>query len=118
MLSSYVPIVLMILAGVAIAGGMIVIKSLLGPRNRTLAKMKPFECGLESPGSARSRFSVKFYLVALIFIAFDIEIVFLYPWAVVAKGLGVAGLLQMGLFLGVLVLGFVYIWKKGALEWD
>ncbi|MBI3070619.1 MAG: NADH-quinone oxidoreductase subunit A [Deltaproteobacteria bacterium] len=118
MLSSYLPVLLMIVAGIAVAGGMLALKSLLGPRNATPEKQKPFECGRESTGSAHARFSIKFYLVALLFIAFDIEIVFLYPWAVVAKGLGVVGLVQMGVFLGVLVLGFIYVWKKGALEWD
>ena len=108
----------MVVVAIVLAGAMVGIKTLLGPRNPTPEKQLPFECGSEPLGPVRSRFSVKFYLVALLFIAFDIEIVFLYPWAVVAKGLGLAGLAQMSIFLGVLVLGFVYVWKKGALEWD
>ena len=81
-------------------------------------KLAPYECGCEPVGSARERFSIKFYLIAMLFILFDIEAVFLYPWAVLFKRLGVFGLMEMGVFIAILFVGYVYVWKKGALEWE
>lgn len=102
----------------AIAGGFIVLTSLLGPKKPSPVKDEPFECG-ESPfARPGGRFPVKFYLIAMLFILFDIELVFLFPWAVVFRELGWIGFLEMGLFLAVVILGFIYAWRKGALEWE
>jgi NADH-quinone oxidoreductase subunit A len=90
----------------------------LGRRVYDPAKQLPYECGITPVGSARERFHARFYLVAMLFIVFDIEIVFLYPWAVVFKQLALFGLIEMGVFLLILILGFAYVWGKGALEWD
>ena len=88
------------------------------PRRQTARKMAPYECGVEPVGSARNRFHVKFYLVAVLFILFDIEAVFLYPWAVAFRRLGLYGLVEMLLFIGILLIGYVYVLKKRALEWE
>jgi NADH-quinone oxidoreductase subunit A len=90
---------------------------LLGPRRPYNDKLTTYECGIDPVGSARERFSVKFYLVAMLFIVFDIEIVFLYPWAVILNSLGLFGLVEMFFFLGILLIGLLYVWKKGGLEW-
>ena len=110
-----------ILITFALAGGIgvafLVLASTLGPKRPSPAKSEPFECG-ETPFSLPSgRFAVHFYLVGMLFILFDVELVFLFPWAVVARELGWFGFLEMLLFLGVVVVGFLYAWKKGALEW-
>ena len=81
-------------------------------------KAEPFESGNPPRGDARIRFSVRFYLVAMLFLIFDLEVVFLYPWAILFRRLGLFGLIEMGIFLGILLIGFIYVWKKGALEWD
>jgi NADH-quinone oxidoreductase subunit A len=96
---------------------------LLGPRRETEAKQAPFECGIDNTvGLARQRFSVKFYIVALIFLVFDLEIVFLYPWAIdfreLSRALGFAAFIEMFIFLGILFLGYIYLFKKGALDWE
>jgi len=91
---------------------------LLSPRNPTPIKLRTFECGNEASGPAWGRFSVKFYLIAILFIVFDIEVVFMYPWAILFRELGWFGLAEMSVFIGVLGLGLVYVWRKGALEWD
>jgi NADH-quinone oxidoreductase subunit A len=90
----------------------------VGPKSVNAAKAEPFESGNAPRGDARIRFSVKFYLVAMLFLIFDIEVVFLYPWAIYFRTLGVPGLIEMGIFLGILIIGFAYAWRKGALEWD
>jgi len=90
----------------------------LGPRNRTPVKAKTFECGNEPSGSAWGRFSVKFYLTAILFIIFDVEVVFMYPWAVQFRHLGWFGFAEMTVFIGILTVGLLYVWRKGALEWD
>ncbi|MGO9096535.1 MAG: NADH-quinone oxidoreductase subunit A [Bryobacteraceae bacterium] len=115
---SYFPVLLQVLIAMAIAGGMIGVSALLGPRVRNLVKDQPYECGVDSQGSTRGRFSVKFYLVAMIFILFDIETVFLYPWAVVYRKLKLFGFFEMLLFVALILSGFFYIWKKGALAWS
>ena len=91
---------------------------MLGPSKPDAAKNSPFECGFEAFDDARMKFDVRYYLVAILFIIFDLEIAFLFPWAVVLDKIGLFGILAMGIFLGVLVIGFIYEWKKGALEWQ
>ena len=117
MIESYIPIFLMI--GCAIAFGVFMGKAneLFGPRRPTDEKTSTYESGMEPVRTARERFSVKYYLVAMLFIVFDIEIVFMYPWAVVYKQLGVQGFVVMFVFVFILLAGFYYIWRKGALEW-
>jgi NADH-quinone oxidoreductase subunit A len=118
MLESYLPILVLIGVAVAFAAGSVIMSRLIGQRKPSAVKFAPYECGMPPVGSAHDRFSVKFYLVAVAFIVFDIEVVFLYPWAVVFKQLGLYGALTMGFFVFVLIVGFVYDWKKGALEWE
>lgn len=118
MLGTYLPII--VLLGVAIAFGLgsIVLSSVIGEKKVTPVKVAPYECGIDPVGTARERFSIKFYLIAMLFILFDIEAVFLYPWAILYKKLGLFGLVEMGLFIVILFVGYIYVWKKGALEWE
>ena len=101
-----------------VAGGMLVLGSVLGPKRRSDIKMDIFECGNAPSGDARGRFSIKFYLVAILFVLFDVEAAFLFPWAVLYKELGLFGLTTMGIFALILGYGLFYVWKRGALEWD
>ena len=124
-LQSYFPIGIVLLLAVVIGATMLALSNLLGPRRPSPVKTTPFECGSEPIGSARERFGVKFYVVALLFIVFDIEAVFLYPWAILllpdakgAGGLGWPAYLEMGIFVVTLVAGLVYVWKKGVLDWS
>ena len=96
----------------------VVISRFVGPRNANPIKTSTYECGLEPIGPARQRFSVKFYLVAMLFILFDIEVAFLYPWAILYRELGVFGLVEMAVFIVILLIGLMYAWRKGALEWE
>ena len=105
-----------VLAGV-IAAAMVVLGSTLGKKNPTPEKLAPFECGKDPFSLHMGRFAIKFYLTAILFILFDVELVFLYPWAVVYRALGFSGLFEMGVFLGILMVGFVYAWDNGALNW-
>jgi NADH-quinone oxidoreductase subunit A len=114
----YFPVLLQVLIAMAVAGGMLVTSALLGRRVRNQVKDEPYECGIASVGSTRERFSVKFYLVAMVFILFDIETVFLYPWAVVYRELRLFGFVEMLVFVVLILSGFFYIWKKGALAWS
>lgn len=118
MLETYIPIMLMITVGVLIAVVMSKASEILGPRRPTDQKLSTYESGMEPVRTARERFSVKFYMVAVLFILFDIEVVFLYPWAVSFRELGTQGFVTMFVFIAVLLIGYVYVWKKGALEWD
>ena len=118
MLAEYLPILLFILVGLAVGVVPMVLGALLGPRRPDPEKLSPYECGFEAFEDARMKFDVRYYLVAILFILFDLEIAFLFPWAVVINEIGMAGFLAMMLFLGILVVGFVYEWKKGALEWE
>lgn len=102
----------------AVAGGMIGASLVLGKRLRNSVKDSPYECGMKPVGDARGRFSVKFYLVAMIFILFDVEVVFLYPWVVVYSELKFYGFIVMFLFLDLMLWGFFYVWKKGVLDWS
>ena len=115
---NYIPILMFLLAAIAFAGSTILLSSLIVPRRKNRVKMSDYECGVEPVGDARERFSIKFYLVAVLFILFDIEAVFLYPWAVAFRQLGLYGLVEMLLFIGVLLIGYVYVLKKRALEWE
>ena len=114
----YIPVLLFLLVAIAFAGGTIGLSSIIVPRRRNSVKMSAYECGVEPVGDARERFSVKFYLVAVLFILFDIEAVFLYPWAVSFNQLGLYGLIEMALFIVILFVGYAYLLKKRALEWD
>ena len=118
MLESYFPVLLFILVGLAVGVGPMVIGSLLAPNKPDSEKLSPYECGFEAFEDARMKFDVRYYLVAILFILFDLEIAFLFPWAVVLEEIGLFGFLAMVLFLGILVVGFVYEWMKGALEWE
>jgi len=114
----YLPVLLQVILAMAIAGGLIGASALLGKRVRSPVKETPYECGLTPTGGAREPVSVKFYLVAMVFILFDIETVFLYPWAVVYRELKLFAFLEMLLFVVLILSGFFYIWKKGALAWS
>jgi NADH-quinone oxidoreductase subunit A len=118
----YLPPYLPLMVAIALAGvlgfGLLALAAVLGPKRISAVKASPFECGSNPVGSARQRFAVKFYVVALLFIVFDIETVMFYPWAVIFKELSWFGLLEMLVFVMTLAVGLVYVWKKGALEWE
>jgi len=115
----YIPLLLQLGIALLLAGGMVVLSSLLGKHRYSRAKFQPYECGITPVGDARERFSVKFYLVAMLFILFDVEAVFLYPWAIIFKDeLGMFGFWEMLVYIGIVLVGFFYIWKKGALDWS
>ena len=114
---SYFPILLQAALAVAIAGGMLLASALLGHRVKNKAKDLPYECGIAPVGDARGRFSVKFYMVAMLFILFDVEVVFLFPWAVVFRELKLFGFFSMFLYLVLILAGFFFVWKKGLLDW-
>ena len=118
MLENYFPILLFILVGLAVGVGPLVLGKLVSPHKPDAAKNSPYECGFEAFEDARMKFDVRYYLVARLFILFDLEIAFLFPWAVVIQEIGLSGFIAMMFFLGVLVIGFIYEWMKGALEWD
>jgi NADH-quinone oxidoreductase subunit A len=122
MLENYFPILLFILVGIALGvvpvmlgGGL---SRLLGVHRPDAEKLSPYECGFEAFEDARMKFDVRYYLVAILFILFDLEIAFLFPWAIVLQEIGFFGFMAMMLFLGILIVGFIYEWKKGALEWE
>jgi NADH-quinone oxidoreductase subunit A len=119
-LETYVPVLLFIIIGVAVGAAPMVIGALLGPRKPDPEKLSPYECGFEAFEDARMRFDVRYYLVAILFILFDLEIAFLFPWAVVLGNLGPwgVGFWAMMIFLAILTVGFLYEWKKGALDWE
>ena len=114
----YLPVLLFLIIAIGFAGGTILMSSLIVPRRKNAAKMSSYECGVDPVGDARERFSIKFYLVAVLFILFDIEAVFLYPWAVSFRQLGWYGLVEMVLFILILLVGYLYLLKKRALEWE
>jgi NADH-quinone oxidoreductase subunit A len=113
----WVGILVLMALGAGLATAMVLASSLLGPRNPTPEKLAPYECGMPAVGDARERQSVKFYLVAMTFLLFDIEIAFLFPWAMALRALGWYGFWQMMVFLAILTVGFVYEWRKGLLDW-
>ncbi|MGE3177447.1 MAG: NADH-quinone oxidoreductase subunit A [Vicinamibacterales bacterium] len=116
-MQGWASILLMIVLGIGFSVLMLSLSSLLGPRKPTPEKLAPYECGMPPVGDARERQSVKFYLVAMIFLLFDIEVAFLYPWAMALRDLGWTGYVQVLLFFLLLLAGYVYVWRKGALDW-
>jgi len=117
-LDQYLPVILFILVGAGVGVAPQVLGFLLGPNKPDKAKNSPYECGFEAFEDARMKFDVRYYLIAILFILFDLEIAFLFPWAVVLREIGQVGFWSMMSFLTILVLGFIYMWKKGALDWE
>jgi NADH-quinone oxidoreductase subunit A len=118
MLHEYLPILIFLIVGGGLGIVMLILGFLFGTRRPDPEKLSPYECGFEAFEDSRMKFDVRYYLVAILFIIFDLEIAFLFPWAVSLSAIGAFGLVAMALFLGVLIVGFIYEWKKGALEWD
>ena len=118
MLAEYFPILLFILVGIVVGVAPMALGKILGPNRPDPEKLSPYECGFEAFEDARMKFDVRYYLVAILFILFDLEIAFLFPWAVALKEIGPGGFWAMMVFLAILVVGFVYEWKKGALDWE
>lgn len=115
---NYIPVIIDLGLIVVVAGGILLLSYLLGQHKRTREKMMPYECGMTPTGDARHRISIRFYLVAMIFILFDVEVTFLYPWAVIFKELKLFGFIEMLLFIMIVAAGFAYLWKKGVLDWS
>ena len=118
MLENYVPVLLFIIVALAIGVIPLVLGRVLAPNRPDEAKLSPYECGFEAFEDARMKFDVRYYLVAILFILFDLEIAFLFPWAIVLTEIGMFGFVSMMIFLSILTVGFIYEWKKGALEWE
>jgi NADH-quinone oxidoreductase subunit A len=118
MIENWLLILLLMVMAVGFGGVSVLLGRLLGPRNPTPEKSAPYECGMPAVGDARERQSIRFYLIAMIFLLFDIEVAFLYPWALALRALGWAGYMQVVLFTLVLVAGYIFVWKKGALDWS
>src|SRR5205809_5843144 len=117
MASAYIPIAIFVVVATGFALFTLVFTSLIHPSKYNKVKFEPYECGIEPRTDARDRYSIRYYLVAMLFVIFDVETVFMFPWAVVLERLGIFGLIEMVVFLFILVVGFIYAWKKGALEW-
>jgi NADH-quinone oxidoreductase subunit A len=117
-LAEYWPVLLFIVVAAGMGVVLVTLGLLVGPRRPESDKLSPYECGFEAFEDARMQFDVRYYLLAILFIIFDLEIAFLFPWAVVFQHIGIVALIEMGLFLLLLVIGFAYVWKKGALEWE
>ena len=118
MLTEYLPILLFLIVAGGIGVALLAVGWVVGPRSKNKEKSDAYECGFEAFEDARMPFDVRYYLIAILFIIFDLEIAFLFPWAVVFKEIGLVALIEMAVFLALLLLGFVYCWKKGALEWE
>ena len=118
MLAEYLPTLLFLFVATGIGIALLIIGNLLGPKRPSLEKLSPYECGFSAFEDARMRFDVRYYLIAIQFIIFDLEIIFIVPWTQVFMEIGARSLVTMGLFVGMLFLGFVYVWKRGALEWE
>lgn len=116
--TEYLPILIQFVVALGFVATTIVATHLLGPKRKSKIKLETFECGIESQGNARIPFSIKYFLVAILFVLFDVEVIFMYPWAVNFKDLGVQGLIEMLVFMVLLLTGFFYIIKKGALKWE
>jgi len=117
-LDNYGSLLLMFVLAAGLSGALLVMSALIGKHKRTREKDMPYECGIRPTGDAREPFSVQFYMVALVFILFDIEAIFLYPWALVYRELKVFGFVEMVLYIVILLAGYIYLWKKGALDWN
>ncbi len=117
-MAEWFPIAVTVILGAVIVGVMVTINSILGPKRPSAVKGDAFECGNPSSGTAWGRFSVRFYLTALLFLVFDVEIVFLYPWAVELRRLGIFGFVEALVFIAILSVGLIYAWERGALDWD
>ena len=117
-LAQYLPTLLFLIVATGIGVALIIVGHVLGPRRPDAQKLSPYECGFEAFEDARMKFDVRYYLIAIQFIVFDLEIIFIVPWTLVFQELGPRALVNMGLFVGMLFLGFIYVWKKGALEWE
>ena len=118
MLLEYLPVFIFLVFALIFAGIMLGIGFTFGPHNPDAEKNSPYECGFEAFEDSRMKFDIRYYLVAILFIIFDLEIAFLFPWAIVIHDVGIYGLISMAIFLFILIIGFIYEWKKGALEWD
>jgi NADH-quinone oxidoreductase subunit A len=118
MLASYAPVLIFLIVAGALGAVLLGLGFAFGRGGKDAAKLSPYECGFEAFEDSRMRFDVRYYLVAILFIIFDLEIAFLFPWAVALRDVGLFGIAAMGVFLAVLVVGFIYEWRKGALEWD
>ncbi|NDK38659.1 NADH-quinone oxidoreductase subunit A [Pseudoxanthomonas gei] len=118
MLAEYLPTLLFLIVATGIGISLMVIGRFIGPRRPDAQKLSPYECGFEAFEDARMKFDVRYYLIAIQFIVFDLEIIFIVPWTLVWQEIGARALVTMGLFVGMLFLGFIYVWKKGALEWE
>ena len=118
MLAEYLPTLLFLIVATGIGVALLVVGHVFGPRRPNAEKLSPYESGFAPFEDARMQFDVRYYLIAILFIVFDLEIAFMFPWALVFRELGIFGLVEMGVFLSLLVIGFVYVWKKGALEWE
>jgi NADH-quinone oxidoreductase subunit A len=114
----YIPILIMIALSAIIAVFIVGASYVLGNRTRAKVKLSPYECGMVSVGPSRRRMTIRYYIIAMLFLVFDLEILFLYPWAVVTRRLGLFGFCEMIVFVAILFIGYVYVWKKGALEWE
>ncbi len=114
---AYVPILIFILVAISLPVVGLAVGRLLRPYKPSASKLSPYECGIEPESDARERTSVRFYIIAILFVIFDVETVFLFPWAVIYDELALFGLIEMFIFLGILIVGYFYVWKKGALEW-
>ncbi len=114
---NYVPIFIFALVAFLVGAGTVALFALVRPRQPDKIKLMPYECGIDPFDQARKRYTIRFYIVAILFVVFDVETIFLFPWAVQYKALGFFGFVEMLIFLGILIIGYVWIWKKGALEW-
>jgi NADH-quinone oxidoreductase subunit A len=117
-LLAYLPIFIWVLLCAGLALAILFLSHVLGRKRPTPEKLSPYECGITPVGDARGRFPLRFYIIAVVFLVFDIEAAFLFPWAVVYKRLALAGLVEMGLFMAVLLVGYLYLWKKGVFDWE
>nr|WP_255699049.1 NADH-quinone oxidoreductase subunit A [Luteimonas sp. Y-2-2-4F] len=117
-MAEYLPTLLFLIVATGIGIALLIVGNVLGPKRPTAEKLSPYECGFNAFEDARMQFDVRYYLIAIQFIIFDLEIIFIVPWATVFRDLGVVGLVEMAIFAGMLLLGFIYVWKKGALEWE
>ena len=118
MLEAYIPIAILFIIATAIAALLIVVGMIFGPRRKSFRKSSPYESGMMPIGPGTRRMNVRYYLVAVLFILFDVEIIFFYPWAVTFRALGLFGFIEMLVFVAILLVGYIYVWKKGAFEWD